>query len=238
MAENRPRRDRSIPTPVMLAILLLSILTLYQVLQTSAELKVANADRETIRTTANNSIAQSNALANQVEQLGAKPVVNKVDIPKTIEGPKGETGPQGATGDIGPQGPPGPIGPQGPAGPQGKQGQYPQCLLAATKCVGPQGAVGPQGPAGKDGVAGPAGPQGPAGATGLQGPQGEQGPAGKDGAPGPAGKDGTAGADGEQGPPGPAGPTCPDGTTLTKKRFTTMDEPAGFDAWVCLVPAG
>lgn len=231
MAENRPRPDRSIPTPIMVAILLLSVLTLYQVVQTSAELKAANADRATIRTTANNSIAQSNALATQVEQLGAKPVVNKSDIPKIIEGPKGD---QGVQGDVGPQGPPGPIGPQGPVGPAGKAGAYPQCLLSMSKCVGATGPAGPAGPQGKPGEAGAQGPQGETGATGPQGPQGETGPAGHDGT---NGTDGATGPAGPAGPAGPPGPTCPDGSTLQTRTVGTDVAPAGEKIKVCVLDA-
>ena len=139
------------------------------------ELHVANTARD--------------ALAQQVEQLGAEPVAgppgSRGQPGESVTGPPGPRGPQGSTG------PPGPVGPSGPAGRKG--------------ATGDAGADGAAGPAGEDGTAGEAG------VSGTDGVQGEPGPAG------PAGPAGQAGPQGEQGPrgePGPAGPTCPTGYSL------------------------
>lgn len=249
MAETRPRHVRSVPTAVLGAILLLSVLTLYQILQTSHQLKNANAEistgqaeRAKLATSVNNSVDQTKALSKQVEALGATPVVKSVDIPQKVEvGPAGPKGDTGATGGIGPQGPPGPIGPQGPAGPQGKAGAYPQCLLAATKCIGPAGSKGEKGDtgaAGKDGAAGPAGADGANGKDGVDGKNGADGatgPAGPAGPQGPQGAEGPVGKDGPPGPQGPAGPSCPDGSTLQLRNVMTAENPTGEKAYICAV---
>ncbi|MET7713649.1 collagen-like protein [Streptomyces sp. NPDC005407] len=103
------------------------------------------------------------ALANQVERMGGKPV----------------TGPAGSRGEPGPAvaGPPGPRGPAGPSGPSG----MPAPTL--TPPPGPRGAVGPGGPPGADStVPGPAG-QDATGAPGQDGAPGQPGRDGSDGSP-------------------------------------------------------
>jgi hypothetical protein len=201
------KRNRSVPFPIMVVLILLAILTLAQIYQTNSDLKSAEgrittgqAEREKLAAAQNNSVEQTQALVKQVESLGAKPVVNRNDIPQKVvvgpQGPQGDTGAQGPAGAIGPQGPQGPIGPQGPTGPAGPAGRYPDCLLTITKCVGatgPAGKDGAQGPAGKDGATGPQGPAGPAGQDGKDGAQGPAGPEGPAGPQGPAGQDGKDG---------------------------------------------
>lgn len=94
------------------------------------------------------------ALSQQVESLGAEPIVGPPGAPgESIVGPPGLMGPQG------PQGPPGPPGSSGDRGPRGEQG--------------------PQGEAGPSGEAGPPGPQGEPGPPGPQGPPGEKGEKGE-----------------------------------------------------------
>lgn len=90
------------------------------------------------------------ALVEQVESLGAEPVV----------GPPGESivGPQGLQGLTGPPGPMGPVGPEGNRGPRGEQGE-----------PGTEGAPGEPGPPGSQGEPGPAGPAGPQGEKGEAG---------------------------------------------------------------------
>jgi hypothetical protein len=89
------------------------------------------------------------ALAEQVESLGAEPVVEPGDIGADVvavpgpAGKSGEPGPPGAQGIPGPAGEPGAEGPPGPAGDQG-----------------------PAGPSGGDGDPGPVGPEGPSGPSG------------------------------------------------------------------------
>ncbi|MEU6702525.1 collagen-like protein [Streptomyces wuyuanensis] len=111
--------------------------------------------------------AARDALAAQVEQLGAKPIAG----PPGSRGTPGEsiTGPPGPQGDPGPTGPPGPVGSTGPPGKTGSPG---------TAGVGQTGVAGSDG---QDGAAGPAGPPGPQGEPGPAGPQGDRGPAGEDG---------------------------------------------------------
>jgi collagen triple helix repeat protein len=97
---------------------------------------------------------RARALADQVKQLGAVPVV---------EPPApGERGPGGETGVDGRDGAPGPTGPSGPAGPTGP--------------TGPTGAPGDAGPAGDPG---PPGPQGDPGPPGTDGQPGQDGTAGQ-----------------------------------------------------------
>lgn len=126
------------------------------------------------------------ALAQQVQQLGASPVA----------------GPPGSRGDPGLSGQPGPSGPEGPPGPSGPSG-------------GP-GAAGSPGMPGADGISitGSPGLSGAAGSNGADGPTGAPGPAGPQGDPGPAGPQGPAGADGKDGTNGKDGQTCPDGYSL------------------------
>lgn len=104
-------------------------------------------------------VEDRNALAQQVRELGGKPVA----------GPKGEPG-ASVTGPPGEQGASGPSGPPGPSGAAGKDGK--------SGTPGAVGAVGPMGPAGQQGVQGEAGPQGPQGEQGPKGDTGERGPAG------------------------------------------------------------
>jgi hypothetical protein len=90
--------------------------------------------------------AKVEALAQQVEHLGAEPVVQ----------PQADTGSQAVvTGPAGEDGAPGPPGLTGMQGPQGEQG--------ATGSTGSRGETGPAGPAGPGGEMGPAGPAGPPG---------------------------------------------------------------------------
>jgi hypothetical protein len=119
------------------------------------------------------------ALAQQVQQLGHKPVAG----PPGSRGVPGQsiTGPRGPQGSPGPTGPPGLMGPVGPSGSPGKNG------INGTDGVGQTGAPGV---AGSNGVAGPTGPQG------EQGPAGPPGPAGVDG------KDGMNGTNGQTCPDG------------------------------------
>ncbi|GHA01638.1 collagen-like protein [Streptomyces echinoruber] len=113
------------------------------------------------------------ALAAQVERLGASPVA----------GPPGSRGEPGKS-IVGPSGPPGPPGPSGSPGQNGKDGQDGKDGrngkdgspgAPGVSVTGVPGAAGPSGPPGPPG---PPGPQGPAGPQGEQGPQGERGPAG------------------------------------------------------------
>lgn len=103
-------------------------------------------------------------LANQVEDLGATPVVEPPQA--------GERGPQGERGSP---------GRDGVAGADGQDG-----APGATGPAGPVGASGPQGASGADGDPGAPGPQGPQGEPGQPGADGQPGAAGPAGPP-PAG---------------------------------------------------
>ena len=122
--------------------------------------------------------ARSDALARQVEGLGATPVA----------GPRGSQGEPGVsvTGSPGPIGPAGEVGPSGAPGEDGKAGA--RGKPGASGAPGAVGATGPSGPAGSTGPVGPAGPQGVQGEPGATGPQGEQGVKGDTGERGPAGQ--------------------------------------------------
>lgn len=112
------------------------------------------------------------ALAQQVERLGGKPVA----------GPPGSRGEQGV-GSVGPRGPsgapgdPGPSGPLGPTGPEGEPGDDGTDGVGEPGAPGQDGAagVGEPGPAGPQGVPGPAGPPGAAGTDGKDGRDGTNG---------------------------------------------------------------
>lgn len=118
------------------------------------------------------------ALADQVEDLGGKPVVSPP--PPGAQGPRGERGLPGI-GLRGVQGPPGPRGQPGPVG-----------------RAGPSGRPGEPGAAGESGVDGAPGSPGSTGPQGEQGPPGDAGPAGEQGPPGPAGPSCPAGWHQEQ----------------------------------------
>lgn len=120
--------------------------------------------------------ARGDALAAQVEGLGATPVVG----PSGSQGEPGAsvTGPAGLPGVTGPSGAPGPSGSPGAPGRTGSSG-----VAGASGSPGAPGAVGATGPVG------PAGPPGVGiqGEPGATGPQGERGEKGDTGATGPAG---------------------------------------------------
>ncbi|MFI6249064.1 collagen-like protein [Streptomyces sp. NPDC051016] len=103
------------------------------------------------------------ALAAQVERLGASPVA----------GPPGSRGEPGRS-VVGPSGPPGPSGPSGAPG---------RTAVGATGAPGPSGASGAPGATvvGATGAPGPSGPPGPAGPAGQDGKDGTDGKDGRDG---------------------------------------------------------
>lgn len=118
------------------------------------------------------------ALARQVEGLGATPVAGKPGSRGDV-GPSGPPGPRGSRGEPGPSGSPGNDGKTGKTGSAGQPGP-----------TGSPGAAGQAGAVGEKGEPGPAGPAGPQGDPGPAGPQGEKGDKGDTGAPGPACPDG------------------------------------------------
>lgn len=120
------------------------------------------------------------ALANQVQGLGATPVA-------------GEPGSRGDIGPIGPSGPPGPPGPSGrpgPVGPTGQPGNDGTNGVNGVSITGSPGPAGANGSNGSDGSTGAAGPPGPPGAQGEPGPAGAQGEMGPPGPAGPSCPDG------------------------------------------------
>jgi hypothetical protein len=155
------RVDVAFAVAALFGLAMLAMLAIW-VQDLSSDLKVSNDARD--------------ALARQVQQLGAKPVA----------GPPGSRGEPGKSiiGPTGPTGPPGPIGPRGPSGRSGKDGEDGSdgangvSVTGNPGTPGDPGAAGPAGPPGPQGEPGPAGPQGPAGADGKDGQDGQTCPEG------------------------------------------------------------
>ncbi len=160
-AEQQQAR-RSDLLAVLLAVAVGALLAwiIYSVQGLAHDLRTANDARD--------------ALAHQVQQLGASPVA----------GPPGSRGAAGPAG-VGASGPPGPPGPAGEPGPR-------------STVPGPSGAPGSPGP--ESTVPGPAGATGAAGQPGadssVPGPQGPKGDPGEQGAKGDPGQPGPACPDG------------------------------------------
>jgi hypothetical protein len=98
------------------------------------------------------------ALAEQVESLGGKPVVEPGDINGdivAIPGPKGDKGDTGAPGAPGADGAPGAPGAPGADGAPGSDGA--DGTAGATGSAGEAGEAGAEGQPGTPGVPGPAG---------------------------------------------------------------------------------
>ncbi|MFE8944486.1 collagen-like protein [Streptomyces sp. NPDC007856] len=151
------RRRSDIVFLLAVAAALAGVLWIVVTLQSlAADLHTANQARD--------------ALARQVQQLGAKPVAG----PPGSRGEPGKSvvGPQGPQGEQGPTGPEGPTGPSGAPGKNGKDGAN---GVSQTGAPGTNGATGPAGPQGPQGERGPAGPQGPPGADGKDGADGRDG---------------------------------------------------------------
>lgn len=115
------------------------------------------------------------ALAEQVRDLGGKPVVTP---PPPEQGPRGERGLPGI----------GIEGPRGETGPRGRPPSSGELLAAATRALranppppGEDGRDGRNGIDGEDGEDGTDGADGRDGVDGEQGPQGEPGPSCPDG---------------------------------------------------------
>lgn len=143
LVQHHRRTDIVFSLLILVGIAVLTLIALW-VQSLATDLRVSNEARD--------------ALARQVEQLGASPVA----------GPPGSRGEPGVS-VTGPSGPPGPSGPVGAKGEKGDTGADGVTVTGSPGANGTDGVQGPAGPAGAQGEAGPAGPQGP---------QGEQGPAG------------------------------------------------------------
>lgn len=242
-------RSRTVPQPVMFVIVILSILTLYQILQVSQQLKTAQgeistgqADRQKLASAQNNSVEQTQALVKQVEQLGAKPVVNKADIPAKVQVTTGPAGPPGVAGQQGAQGPIGPIGPQGLPPSVAQVAQAVAAFCANDRCKGTtptpaQIASAVSSYCAANGQCrGPAGSMGPA-PTDLQIASSVSSYCAQESAPcrGVAGKDGKDGKDGldgvgSQGEPGQDGQ---DGEDALPFKFQFTDK--GLVTYQCTV---
>ncbi|NUK07452.1 collagen-like protein [Streptomyces lunaelactis] len=161
------KRQRRDPVALLLGVLLAGLVVFiwWQSSQLSRDVRSLSSDLRT-------SNQARDALAAQVQRLGAKPIAGP-------PGSRGEPG-EGVVGPQGAQGEPGPIGPTGPVGPSGQPGDD------GTNGTGQNGAPGSPGVDGES-VVGP------------PGPQGEPGPAGP---PGADGQDGTDGTDGQACPAG------------------------------------
>lgn len=138
-----PRAEYLIAVTLVFVVLLLGWLCV-KVVSQDRDLQTSNAARD--------------ALARQVQSLGATPVA----------GPAGSRGEPGKTV----------VGARGPAGPSGAPGKDAPTI---TPSPGPTGPPGPSGAPGADSTV--PGPTGPAGADGASGAPGKDGTDGKDGAP-------------------------------------------------------
>jgi hypothetical protein len=152
------RVDVAFAVIMMAGLGLLAVLAMW-VQDLAEDLRVSNDARD--------------ALAQQVQQLGEKPVA----------GPPGSRGDPGET-VVGPSGPPGPTGPPGPSGQPGKNGKN---GTDGQNGVSVTGDPGTPGASGMPGVAGPPGPQGEPGPAGPAGPPGADGEDGQDGQTCPTG---------------------------------------------------
>ncbi len=186
-AQSHRRTDIAFAVIVLSGVALLAILAVW-VQDLAANLKVSNAARD--------------ALAQQVQQLGASPVA-------------GPPGSRGDTGLSGPSGPPGPTGPTGPPGPSGSPGTSGKNGTPGTNGVSVTGSPGATGAAGASGAPGVAGPPGP---------QGDPGPAG------PAGQDGKDGKDGQTCPDGYSLQTPADDPDALVCRKNGADDPSPTDS--------
>ncbi|MEV7684450.1 collagen-like protein [Streptomyces bungoensis] len=176
-------RAETVIAAVVVAALAGIVLLVVEFVGLHQDLETANAARD--------------ALARQVQRLGASPVA----------GPPGSRGTPGKS-IVGPSGPPGPTGPPGPAGPSGKPGK-----------PGKEGKEGGTGAAGASVTGAPGDP----GAVGPSGPQGPPGPAGP---AGPAGKDGKDGRDGQTCPAGYSLQTPPDDPDALMCRRDSAPQPS------------
>lgn len=153
--QHRRKTDMAFGLAMLAGIAMVAILAIW-VQDLSAQLRDANAARD--------------ALAQQVRELGAKPVAGP-------PGSRGEPG-RSVTGPEGPSGPPGPRGKPGKDGKDGRNGKNGASGATVTGSPGVNGQPGPAGPPGPQGVPGPAGPEGPAGADGRDGKDGQTCPDG------------------------------------------------------------
>ncbi len=120
------------------------------------------------------------ALAAQVESLGAIPVLTPDDLPESTPGPAGATGADGLSiqGPVGPAGVDGQDGTDGQDGADGRNGRNGEDGIAVDGVDGTDGTQGPIGPVGPEGPVGPTGPVGPAGKDGVDGADGQTCPEG------------------------------------------------------------
>lgn len=193
-----PRAEWLIGLTALLVVAFLGWLAI-QVVLLSNDLRTANHARD--------------ALASQVERLGARPVAgppgSRGEPGESVRGPKGDPGEPGEPGESGEPGSAGPSGSPGRPGEAGEDGK--------------DGTPGAPGPSGEPGTDGAPGSDGAAGADGADGTDGEPGPPGPRGEPGPAGPQGPPGERGEQGPTGPA----PSSWTFTYRGATYECTPDG-----------
>jgi hypothetical protein len=152
-SQHHRRTDVAFAFLIMFGIVALTLLALW-VQSLAHELRVSNEARD--------------ALAEQVQGLGAKPVAG----PPGSRGEPGDT----VTGPAGPQGATGPTGPPGPSGPPGKEGAEGATGVDGETITGSPGVNGVPGPPGPQGEPGPAGAQGEPGADGATGAEGPPGP--------------------------------------------------------------
>lgn len=118
----------------------------------------------TLQAQADGNGSAARALAEQVERLGAEPVVEPPPGERGLtgatgapgrDGRDGVDGSDGSDGLDGSDGRPGPPGANGTNGVDGQDGVTPPCMAEPTQCRGADGEDG------RDGAQGPQGPPGP-----------------------------------------------------------------------------
>ena len=148
---------RRIAVVVIFALIGISIAVLAQRQVTNIEnIQTEQQRRAAVERQLSEQQLTSTALAEQVKELGAKPVVDP-QTPTPVVGAQGPQGIPGLTGPVGRRGlrgPAGSAGHDGKPGPQGPTGDPGESITGPAGPPGPTGAVGPQGPAGKDGAKG------------------------------------------------------------------------------------
>lgn len=213
--------------------IVMSVLTVYSLWSTDQNLRSSISDLQgTLKDTQEGqafSEQQALILGEQVEELGARPIV---DPKKGPPGPAGPAGPPPASAEIAFA-----VNSYCSGGRCGEGPSMTQVAMAvSTYCdsrgfcrgrTGPEGDPGAAGEPGTPGTPGENGASGKDGKDGAQGKEGSKGENGKDGAQGPPGEDAPAvtsdqivqavasycGESGCAGPAGPQGPQGPEGAT-------------------------
>lgn len=185
----------------VLAVLfvVMSIFTVWQISDTRSDLNETQSENarlghELVETQQrqDESAVQAQALAEQVRDLGERPVVQP-DQPDPIAGPPGADGRSPGAADVALA-----VGAYCAGGRcDGKSPTVAQVAYAVSsfcnangKCAGPKGDTGASGPSGSNGADGSKGDTGPSGSNGADGSKGDTGPQGPKGDKGDKGDTG------------------------------------------------